>query len=86
MLRMLVLRDLQKQYTKFRLGYLWTLLEPLGMALVLWFVFTQLLGGKNWACSRTSCSSRWGSCPGGGLPEGSPGRQGHFVATRYCCG
>lgn len=43
---MLVLRDLQKQYTKFRLGYLWTLLEPLGMALVLWFVFTQLLGGK----------------------------------------
>ena len=45
-LRMLVLRDLQKQYTKFRLGYLWTLLEPLGMALVLWFVFTQLLGGQ----------------------------------------
>lgn len=33
-LRMLVLRDLQKQYTKFRLGYLWTLMEPLGMALV----------------------------------------------------
>ena len=46
MLRMLVLRDLQKQYTKFRLGYLWTLLEPLGMALVMWFVFTQLLGGR----------------------------------------
>jgi ABC-2 type transport system permease protein len=45
-LRMLVLRDLQKQYTKFRLGYLWTLMEPLGMALVLWFVFTQLLGGR----------------------------------------
>ena len=45
-LRMLVLRDLQKRYTKFRLGYLWTLLEPLGMALVMWFVFTQLLGGR----------------------------------------
>ena len=45
-LRMLVLRDLQKQYTRFRLGYLWTLLEPLGMAVVLWFVFTQLLGGR----------------------------------------
>jgi len=43
---MLVLRDLQKQYTKFRLGYLWTLLEPLGMSLVMWFVFTQLLGGR----------------------------------------
>lgn len=45
-LRMLVLRDLQKQYTRFRLGYFWTLLEPLGMAVVLWFVFTQLLGGR----------------------------------------
>jgi ABC-2 type transport system permease protein len=43
---MLVLRDLQKQYTKFRLGYLWTLLEPLGMSLVLWFVFSVLLGAR----------------------------------------
>lgn len=43
---MLVLRDLQRQYTKFRLGYLWTLLEPLGMALVLWFVFSVLLGAR----------------------------------------
>ncbi len=40
---MLVLRDLQKQYTKFRLGYLWTLLEPLGMSIVLWLVFSVLL-------------------------------------------
>ena len=40
---MLVLRDLQKQYTKFRLGYLWTLLEPLGMSLVLWLVFSVVL-------------------------------------------
>lgn len=43
---MLVLRDLQKQYTKFRLGYLWTLLEPLGMSVVLWFVFSVLLGAR----------------------------------------
>lgn len=43
---MLVRRDLQKQYTKFRLGYLWTLLEPLGMSLVLWFVFSVLLGAR----------------------------------------
>ena len=43
---MLVLRDLQKQYTKFRLGYLWTLLEPLGMSMVLWFVFSVLLGAR----------------------------------------
>ncbi len=46
MLRMLVLRDLQKQYTKFRLGYFWTLLEPLGMSIVLWFVFSVLLGER----------------------------------------
>ena len=45
-LRMLVLRDLQRQYTKFRLGYLWSLLEPLGMALVLWLVFSVLLGDR----------------------------------------
>jgi len=43
---MLVLRDLQRQYTKFRLGYLWTIIEPLGMAIVLWFVFTLLLGPR----------------------------------------
>lgn len=45
-LRMLVLRDLQRQYTKFRLGYLWTIIEPLGMAIVLWFVFSMLLGPR----------------------------------------
>lgn len=43
---MLVVRDLQKKYTKFRLGYLWTLLEPLGMSVVLWFVFSVLLGAR----------------------------------------
>jgi ABC-2 type transport system permease protein len=45
-LRLLVLRDLQRQYTKFRLGYLWTIIEPLGMAIVLWFVFSMLLGPR----------------------------------------
>lgn len=43
---MLVVRDLQRQYRKYRLGYLWTLLEPLGMSLVLWFVFSELLGAR----------------------------------------
>ena len=43
---MLVQRDLQRQYTRFRLGYLWTILEPLGMSMVLWFVFTVLLGTR----------------------------------------
>ena len=45
-LRLLVLRDLQRQYTKFRLGYLWTIIEPLGMSIVLWFVFSMLLGPR----------------------------------------
>lgn len=43
---MLVIRDLQIKYRKFRLGYLWTLLEPLGMSVVLWFVFSVLLGAR----------------------------------------
>ena len=43
---MLVLRDLQRQYTKFRLGYLWTIIEPLGMSIVLLFVFSMLLGPR----------------------------------------
>lgn len=50
-LRMLVRRDLQRQYTTFRLGYLWTLLEPLGMAAVLWFVFSVLLGARSFGLS-----------------------------------
>lgn len=43
---MLLRRDLQRKYRKFRLGYLWTILEPLGMSVVLWFVFEVLLGGR----------------------------------------
>jgi ABC-2 type transport system permease protein len=45
-LRMLVSRDLQRKYRNFRLGYLWSILEPLGMTTVLWFVFSVLLGGR----------------------------------------
>ncbi len=43
---MLVARDLQRKYRNFRLGYLWSILEPLGMTTVLWFVFSVLLGGR----------------------------------------
>ena len=43
---MLVVRDLHRKYTRFRLGYFWTLLEPLGMSMVLWFVFSVLLGAR----------------------------------------
>lgn len=43
-LRMMVLRELQRRYSGFRLGYVWTLLEPLGMTFVLWLVFSLVLG------------------------------------------
>lgn len=43
---MLAVRDLQRNYRKYRLGYVWTLLEPLGMSVVLWFVFSELLGAR----------------------------------------
>lgn len=43
-LRMMVLRELQRKYSGFRLGYVWTLLEPLGMTFVLWLVFSLVLG------------------------------------------
>ncbi len=41
-LRLLVSRDLKVRYAGSALGYLWTVLEPLLMSLVYWFVFTQI--------------------------------------------
>ena len=43
---LLVRRDLSQKYRKFRLGYLWAILEPLGMSVTMWFVFEILLGGR----------------------------------------
>lgn len=43
-LRLLVRGDLHKRYTKFRLGYVWSVLEPAVQIIVLWAVFTLLLG------------------------------------------
>lgn len=42
-LQLLVLRDLKVKYADSVLGYLWSVLEPLMLAGVYWFVFTQLL-------------------------------------------
>lgn len=42
-LGLLVLRDLKVRYADSALGYLWSVLEPLLMSLVYWFVFTQIL-------------------------------------------
>lgn len=41
-LALLVTRDLKVKYGRSILGYFWTVLEPLLMALVYWFVFTKI--------------------------------------------
>ena len=42
MLLLLVRRDIKVRYAQSVLGYLWSVLDPLLMALVYWFVFTQI--------------------------------------------
>ncbi|MFI7279942.1 ABC transporter permease [Micromonospora chersina] len=44
-LRILVRRDLAVKYQQSVLGYLWSLIEPLGMGLIYWFVFGVLYSG-----------------------------------------
>ena len=45
-LRLLVTRDLKVKYADSVLGYLWSVLDPLMLALVYWFVFTQIFTGR----------------------------------------
>lgn len=42
-LRLLTLRDLKVRYSTSLLGYLWSILDPLLMSLIYWFIFTQLM-------------------------------------------
>jgi ABC-2 type transport system permease protein len=42
-LRLLIERDLKARYSEDRLGYFWTVLEPLLMAVVYWFVFSVIM-------------------------------------------
>ena len=44
---LLVSRDLKVRYADSVLGYLWTVLDPLMMALVYWFVFTKIFTGRD---------------------------------------
>lgn len=46
-LALLVRRDLAVKYQDSKLGYLWSLLEPLGLAVTYWFVFGVLYGDKS---------------------------------------
>jgi ABC-2 type transport system permease protein len=39
----LTTRDLKVRYSTSALGYLWSILDPLLMALIYWFIFTQLI-------------------------------------------
>jgi len=48
-LGLLIRRDLKVKYQQSILGYFWTLLEPLAMAGIYWFVFGVLFGGKRTA-------------------------------------
>jgi ABC-2 type transport system permease protein len=41
-LQLLVARDLKVRYAGSALGYVWTVLEPLLMSLIYWFVFTKI--------------------------------------------
>ena len=41
-LRLLITRDLKVKYADSKLGYLWSVIDPLLMAGVYWFVFTQI--------------------------------------------
>ena len=40
-LRILVRRDLAVKYQQSVLGYLWSLIEPLGMGAIYWFVYLR---------------------------------------------
>lgn len=44
-LRLLIVRDLKLKYANTALGYFWSVLEPLLMAFVYWFVFSLLARG-----------------------------------------
>lgn len=42
-LRLLTLRDLKVRYSTSLLGYLWSILDPLVMSLIYWFIFTRMM-------------------------------------------
>ncbi|MGI8677986.1 MAG: ABC transporter permease [Jatrophihabitans sp.] len=46
-LKLLVKRDLKVRYAGSFLGYLWTVLDPLLMTLVFWFIFTKIFHRGN---------------------------------------
>ncbi|GAB3578440.1 ABC transporter permease [Calidifontibacter terrae] len=49
----LVRRDLRVRYARSVLGYLWTLIDPLAMALVYWFIFGVIYGVSEHGSTRS---------------------------------
>jgi len=47
LIRNLAVAELKNRYQNTSLGYFWSILSPLFMALVLWFVFRKLFGGED---------------------------------------
>jgi len=45
-LRLLIGRDLKVRYANSLLGYVWSVLDPLAMSFVYWFLFTQIITRK----------------------------------------
>ena len=45
-LRLMIGRDLRIRYANSVLGYVWSVLDPLAMAFVYWFLFTQIITRK----------------------------------------
>lgn len=45
-LRLMIGRDLRVRYANSLLGYVWSVLDPLAMAFVYWFLFTQIITRK----------------------------------------
>ena len=60
----LVRRDLRVRYARSVLGYLWTLIDPLAMALVYAFVFGFIYGGHGKPGLSSSSDQKWASTDG----------------------
>ena len=46
-LKLLISRDLKVRYAGSALGYLWTVLDPLLMSVVYWFIFTKVITNRD---------------------------------------
>jgi len=46
-LKLLIVRDLKVRYSGTFIGYLWTVIEPLALSLIFWFVFGVIFNGRD---------------------------------------